>query len=94
MKKSLFIVALMVCGVYANSPQGLKNLTKEHEKVLPTHEKQLITIINKLELDKFINLNTLNFIYDYTRYNRLIFYNFIINAQKEFSSGTKTNNDK
>lgn len=56
--RNLLIILLLVAGSFANSPQGLKELSKEHKEVLPTHDIQLKTVINKLELDKYISLNS------------------------------------
>ncbi|WP_161492079.1 hypothetical protein [Campylobacter sputorum] len=49
MRKLIFITLMSgIC--FANSPSALGSLTKEHTEVYPTHEKQYITIINKVKI--------------------------------------------
>lgn len=84
MNKILYAIIFLACSCFANSPGALKQLTKEHQDVFKTHEKQYITIVNKKELAKNILVNKSNFIFELIRYRNMIFNGFLIEAEKDF----------
>lgn len=82
--KKIALVLIFTSWLFANSPSALKDLTREHTDVFPTHEAQYATLIKEKILIKDLLSIRINLAFELDKFRQLIFNGFLIRAEKDF----------